>query len=101
MTEHIPVIDSPGDILRLIILIVCLACLVMLAGRFMTRHGRWNPKTRDYWFAMVTWSLAGVFIGVQGLMEELPISPRTILVTMAALVTFNGLRRTGGWGDND
>lgn len=92
-------ISSAGDWLRLLIFVACTSCLIFLAIRFVKRRKDWNAKTRDYWFAMTTWSLAGAAIGVQGIYEHIPISPRTVLVTVAALVTLNGLRRQGGWGD--
>jgi hypothetical protein len=101
MIDLIGMIDSPGDWLRLLIFITCATCLLVLAFRLVTRGRKWNPKTRDIWFAMMTWSLAGVFIGVQGIQESLSISPRTLLVTIAALVTLNALRRSGEWGDDD
>ena len=94
-------IHNFGDAFRLLIFIVCVICLVLLAYQFFKRRALWNPKTRDYWFALVMWSVAGVVIGADGLFHDRALNPRTILVTIAALATLNALHRKGKWGADD
>lgn len=88
------------DIWRLALLVVCVGCIGLLAVRMKTNGRNWNPKTRDYWFALLMWCIAGVVLAVEGIIRDSIFSIRLVFVTAAALVTLNGLRRKGSWGDN-
>lgn len=93
--------DTIALLLRIVILVVCGTCLILLGHRLIQKRHLWNTKTRDYWFAMVAWSFAGFEIAVQGIYEHTPLSARTVLVTIAALATLHGLRQKGGWGADE
>jgi uncharacterized membrane protein len=93
---------NPADYLRVLNLILCITCILILSNRWRKNRFDWNAKTRDYWYSFLAWSFAGAEISVQGIVEHNSLSARTILVTMASAVTMIGLRRKGAWGtDND
>jgi hypothetical protein len=88
------------DAWRLGLFVVTLSSLILLTCR-VCRHGKnWNPKTKDYWFALVMWSLAGLVVSIEGVIRDSTFGMRLVFVTAAALVTLNGLRRKGAWGDH-
>lgn len=90
-----------GDVLRLIIFTICMWCLILLALRLVHKRHKWNVKTKNYWFAMVMWCLAGCTIAIEGIYKGTEVGPRTIMVTLASVTSLIGLHQRGGWGADE
>lgn len=86
------------DIVRILAFFVSLYCLVTLLVRYRQGNVTWNTKTKDYWFALMMWSLSGCVFTVQGLVLDRPFTPGFVFLTAAILVTGKGLSRKGIWG---
>lgn len=89
------------DFWRVGIILVCAGCLWFLLQRYRHNSSTWNEKTRDYWFSLVMWSLAGAVLAIQGMILNFPFGPGLVFVTMAALVSLKGLLKRGEWGGSD
>jgi hypothetical protein len=89
------------DFWRVGIILVCVGCLWFLAKRYRANSDTWNEKTRDYWFSLVMWSLAGGVLAIQGMVLNFPFGPGLVFVTAAALVSLKGLLKQGEWGGSD
>lgn len=87
-------------VLRIAVAMVCLFSLVALLVRFKQNSSDWNVKTKDYWYALLMWSLSGLVLAIQGLLESRLITPAIVFATAAALVTGKGLHRKGSWGSD-
>lgn len=92
--------DQWHDFLRVVIFAVSLYSVVYLLRRFPQSGQSWNPKTKDYWFALLMWSIAGCAFTIQGVILDRPFTPATVFLSAAVLVTGRGLHRKGGWGPN-
>lgn len=90
--------DGWYDIWRIVVFLVCLICMVVLGNRFRRNSKDWNAKTKDYWWSLMCWSTAGVVVAFQGFVQHVGLTPVLLFVTLAALVSLNGLRRSGAWG---
>lgn len=84
--------------LRVAIFVMCAGSVLTLLMRFKNNRDNWNAKTRDYWYALVSWSVAGMVIAVEGIRHDTPFGVRTVFVTVSAVVSLIGLRRKGDWG---
>lgn len=89
------------DVWRLLVLLISLRCLFLLGLRFAKHSSKWNTKTRDYWFAMVMWCVAGVAIPIEGILRDSPIGGRLVFLTMASVVTLKALVSSGAWGEGN
>lgn len=92
-------INNWHDWLRLAAFFVSLYSFAMLVYRYQTGGGKnWNVKTKDYWFALVMWSLSGCAFTIQGIALDRPFTPGFVFLIAAILVTGKGIRRKGDWG---
>lgn len=87
------------DFVRVLAFFISVFCLVKLGIRYQQAGRNWNVKTKDYWFALVMWSLAGCVFTVQGVVLDRPFTPGFVFLTAAILVTGKGLARKGSWGN--
>jgi hypothetical protein len=85
---------------RAVVGIVCLLSFLRLLYRFALHRDEWNPKTRDYWYALTMWSFAGLALSVEALIRHSPFRYSLVFVSAAAIVSMIGLRRKGGWGSD-
>lgn len=84
---------------RLFCFFVSAYSFVFLLVRYRAGGGReWNVKTKDYWFALVMWSLSGCVFTIQGIVLNRPLTPGFVFLIAAILVTGKGLSRKGDWG---
>ena len=95
---HLHFVDSWTDVLRVLVLFVSVYCVVLLLIRHQQEALRWNVKTKDLWYALLMWSLAGCVFAVQGIALDRPFTPATVFLTAAVLVTGKGVHRKGRWG---
>lgn len=86
------------DSWRVLVAVSCTWALWILHTRFIKHGESWNPKTRDYWFSLVMWCLAGLVLSIQNVFLNAPLGPSLVFSTMAAMVTIRGLCRKGEWG---
>lgn len=92
-------LDEWHDYVRAFAFFVSLYCLVFLVLRYFQTDGKnWNVKTKDYWFALVMWTLSGCVFTIQGITLDRPFTPGFVFLTAAILVTGKGIRRKGEWG---
>jgi len=91
-------INEWDDYLRITIIALNVGCLFILMHRLRQQRANWSAKTRDYWFALVMWSLAALTASFEGLLQDLPPGVRLVLVAAATLVTLKALCRRGSWG---
>lgn len=86
------------DYLRAGLLLILIYSLVVLIDRFARLRALWNDKTKDYWYAMLMWCIAGVVLLIQGMVLDRGVTPGLILLTASTLVTGRGVHRKGDWG---
>lgn len=91
--------DDWHDWARLITFFVCSTCLFVLLLRYRQNRKKWNMKTRDYWYSLVMWCLAGCVIAIEGIYRNSDFSPRSVFVIAASCVTLKGLAQKGEWGE--
>ena len=96
-----PVFDQWHDWARLVIFFVCLTSIIILIKRFRLNRNGWNSKTRDYWYSLVMWSLAGCVITVEGVYQDSDFGFRGVFVIAASLITLKGLLQKGEWGETE
>lgn len=94
-----PVLNEWHDWVRVFAFFISLLCLAKLVVRYRQQSDGWNVKTKDYWFALTMWSLAGCVFTVQGITLDRPFTPGFVFMTSAILVTGKGLYRKGAWGN--
>ena len=91
-------INDWHDVVRVVAFFVSLFSLAKLIIRYQQSRNEWNVKTKDYWFALLMWSLAGCVFTVQGITLDYPFTPGFVFLTAAILVTGKGLHQKGTWG---
>lgn len=91
-------LDDWHDLARVAIFFTCFLCLFVLILRFWQEGQNWNTKTKDYWFALLMWTLSGCIFSIQGVALDRPFTPGFVFLVAAALVTSKGLFRKGRWG---
>lgn len=92
------VLDEWHDFLRVVIFFISLYCIITLFRRWRRDHKDWNTKTTDYWYALLMWSLAGCVLSAQGVTLDRPLTPGTVFLAAAIVVTGKGLHQKGDWG---
>ena len=75
--------------------------LVLLLRRFAQHRREWNVKTRDYWFALCTWCVVGIFFAMESIAFDYPMGSRVILSFLAAVITLKGVCSHTAWGANE
>lgn len=93
--------DDWHDFLRLFNAIVCAIALFLLWKRFLQSKNSWNTKTRDYWYAVVMWCVAGFAIAIEGVVRDSSMGARPVILFVAGVVTLKGLLKKGSWGSSD
>lgn len=94
-------LDDWHDWFRLVGLLICVYTLAILASRSARFRSEWNTKTRDLWFALVMWTLTGVALAVEGVVEDRPLEPRLVFYFIASVIGLKGIIRKGSWGGHD
>lgn len=89
------------DYLRVVVFFVSVYGFFALLFRFKNRSEGWNTKTRDYWFALLMWCLAGCVLMIQGVVLDRPFTPGSVFTMAAVFVTAKGLHKRGSWGDSE
>lgn len=87
------------DVLRVITFLVSVYSATTLLIRYKQNHHAWNTKTKDYWYALFMWSLAGAEFCIQGIALDRPLTPATVFMIAAVLVTGKGVHNKSGWGN--
>jgi len=90
--------NDPYDWWRLANLVGGVFCFIWLMGGLKRQRHQWNPKTRDFWYSRLMWSVVSMSLSVESVYYDREITITLPLVSVAILVTFNGLRRRGSWG---
>lgn len=94
------IFDDWLDLIRVAAFVVGIYCTVLLLIRFK-RHGKtYNSKTKDIWFSMVMFSIAGVVAMVQGLVLDRPFTPAFVCIVAAIFAGGKAVRQKGPWGGN-
>lgn len=93
--------DEWIDYVRLINLITCSTCVIILLGGFARHRNHYNVKTRDYWYGRVMWCATGVVISFEGIDKEFPLTIVPLFVFIASIVTLKGMLQKGQWGYSD
>lgn len=93
------IIDDWHDLLRIATIALCLVTLIFLGKAWQKpRNTAWTNKTQDLWLGMVLWTVAGIALAVEGLLENRDLEPRPLFYFAASLVTFRGVHKKEGWG---
>jgi hypothetical protein len=87
------------DFVRGVGFCVSIFCVAVLLIRWRQKSAGWNEKTKDYWYALLMWSLAGCVFTVQGIVLDRPFTPGFVFLIAAILVTGKGLHQKGDWGE--
>lgn len=93
-------LDDWHDLIRVALGLVSLGCIFLLGTRFRQNSWKWNTKTRDYWFALVMWSIAAVVLAIEGVLRDSDFGARLVFCTIAASVTLKGLASRSSWGES-
>jgi hypothetical protein len=96
-------LDEWYDLLRVGMFLLSLGCTVtlLLKWRRYSESQSWTSKTKDYWYSMFMWSIVGQVTSIQSIYLDRPLTPATVTILAAVLVTVNGLRKKGTWGGKD
>lgn len=97
----LPEANTWDDWLRVLNLGLCTWAAAVLLVRFVKQRELWNAKTRDYWFALLIWTVVGAVGSLEGLYQDLQPGSRLVVLTVASGVTLIGLQRRGDWGGSD
>lgn len=84
-------IDDWYDWWRIFNAIVCCLCLFMLLNRWRVQRSEWATQKIDFWFALCVWNFTGLVSSVEGVLQDLDLGTRVLLVTAGALVTHKAL----------
>ena len=93
-------LDEWHDYLRFILLLACCVSFVMLVHKYLGHRKYWNMKTKDYWYALLMWSIAGISYGTEGIVRDRPLGPTLVFVFAAAVVSVKGVLKKGAWGEH-
>ena len=88
------------DFLRLLLFFVGAYSLTILLVRYRNGGKDWNVKTKDHWFGLVMWSLAGCVFSLQGVALDRPLTVGFVFLTAAVLATGKAVHKNGDWGSN-
>lgn len=96
-------LDEWHDLVRLGIFLLSLWCCFALlrSWRRNAERQHWTPKTKDYWYALLMWTIVGMVVPVQAIILNRPFTPATVVIIAAVLVTGKGLKQKGSWGGSD
>lgn len=94
-------VDDWIDLGRVVIFFLSLWCCYTLLRRLFANLDNWNTKTKDLWYSMFMWSVVGIVSMSQGVLLDRPLTPTTVVISAAVLVTGKGLHRKGSWGGVD
>jgi hypothetical protein len=94
-------LDDWHDFLRLGVFVISIYAFVMLIVRWRQYADEWTDKTKDYWYALLMWTFVGIVGSIQGIIMDRPLTPATVVLTAAVLVTGRGLHTKGAWGGED
>lgn len=89
------------DVWRVIIIAMLTFSLYILILRYRRNGKYWNTKTRDLWYALLMWTLAGWALTFQGILLDRPLTPAAIFIWAATFVTGKGVFHKGDWGGRD
>lgn len=93
--------DNVLNICRFLVLLLSLWCCYKLLWRFRKFGDNYTGKTKDYWYALLMWAVVGVVTMAQGIYLNRPLTPATIIIAAAVLVTGKGLHSKGSWGGDE
>ena len=89
------------DLGRVAMIVLSLWCCYTLIQKYRKNNEQWTTKTKDYWFALLMWAIAGAVTMTQGILLDRPLTPATVVIVAAVLVTGKGLNQKGAWGGDD
>lgn len=98
---HLHYINDLVDVFRAIVAAVLFFSLYILLVRFKRNGKDWNTKTRDLWYSLFMWTIAGITLMFQGILLDRPLTPATMAVFAASFVTGKGVFKKGDWGGSD
>lgn len=88
------------DWVRLLISLLSLISIVILVNRFRKNQSGYNSKTRDLWYALVSWCAVGVIGPLARAIWETS-GPGLTMSVVAVAVTLKGVLPKGTWGTTD
>lgn len=92
--------DDWHDFIRVITFIISLYSTIMLAVHYKNHHKDWNERTIDFWYAMMSWSIGGCILAVQGVYLDRPFTAGFVAVSAAIFVTGKAVHANGPWGSH-
>lgn len=93
--------DSWLDFFRIGVFLISIWCFMTLLRRFHQYNKDWSDKTRDYWYALLMWTVVGIVAPIQGIVLNRPLTPAFAVMFAAILTTGKGLHTKGAWGGDD
>ena len=93
-------IDDLLDVFRAILFFISAYSVLVLIARYRKEKNDWNQKTVDIWYGFLMWSLSGCVFTIQAIALDRPLTPATVFITAAILVTGKAVHQKGVWGGN-
>lgn len=86
------------DLSRVVIAALSFWCCYRLVCDNLKFSHTWNTKTKDAWYAVFMWSVAGVVLPIQGILLDRPLTAGYLIIFAATMVTGKFLHTKGPWG---
>lgn len=78
-------------VLRILMIVGCVACLLVLATAHFRQWNRWNVTTRNHWFALAGWVFLGLYSAIENLIQGSPGGTRIIAGLLVVCFTIRAL----------
>lgn len=80
-------IDQWHDVVRIFLFWMSIVSVILLLIQIREHGNEWSVRTKDGWFALLMWSMAGVVLTMQGIVLNRPFTPGFVFIAAAILVT--------------
>lgn len=82
-------------ILRILILVGCTVCGLMLSTARFRQWDDWTVKTKDHWWALSGWVFVSFYGVIENIVQGNPGGSRLIVLALVVALTLRALFRSG------
>lgn len=91
--------DQWHDWLRSVNIMLSAVCCIALVRYWLRRRHVWTKGDHEGWFVWLVLSFGLLILSVDGIVEDLPFSIRTVIVFIMCLILTHGIYRKRKWID--